>query len=342
VFDGEYDRMRASAKTDSNQAGTVNGRSIAILGISPVRALDLIGPGEVFMEANRVKGSTFYRLTFLSGAKDTAILSPLALPFIAGSSYLDVDSTFDTLLVAGGGGAQGPRYDATLLSWLQRQAPACRRFGSVCTGAMALAAAGLLDGKRATTHWNWCDELAQRYPRVTIERDPIFIKDGNCYTSAGVTAGIDLALALVEEDLGREVALRAAQMMVVFLRRPGGQSQFSATLTAQKAERNALADLLAWLPEHLISDLSIKAMARIVAMSPRNFSRAFKQAVGSTPAQHLETLRVEAARRLLETSSLSQAEIAGLVGLNNTETLRRIFGRHLHVTLGAYRKSFGK
>ena len=157
-----------------------------------------------------------------------------------------------------------------------------------------------------------------------------------------MTAGIDLALALVEEDLGREVALRAAQMMVVFLRRPGGQSQFSATLTAQKAERNALADLLTWLPEHLTSDLSVKAMARIVAMSPRNFSRAFKQAVGSTPAQHLEALRVEAARRLLETSSLSQAEIAGRIGVNNTETLRRIFGRHLHVTPGAYRKSFGK
>jgi transcriptional regulator GlxA family with amidase domain len=177
--------MQASAKTNSHKPRTVNGRSIAILGISPVRALDLIGPGEVFMEANRLKGNTFYRLTFLSGAKDTTILSPLALPFTAGSSYLDVDSTFDTLLVAGGGGAQGPVYDTALLGWLQRQALACRRFGSVCTGAMALAAAGLLDGRRATTHWNWCDELAARYPRVTIESDPIFIKDGNCYTSAG-------------------------------------------------------------------------------------------------------------------------------------------------------------
>jgi transcriptional regulator GlxA family with amidase domain len=334
--------MHTAAKTECHQPGLANGRSIAILCISPVRALDLIGPGEVFMEANRLKGHPFYQLTFLSGAEDTALLSPLALSFNTGSSYLNADSPFDTLLVAGGGGAQGPAYDAALLRWLQRQAPACRRFGSVCTGAMALAAAGLLDGKRVTTHWHWCDELAARYPRVTIDRDPIFIKDGNCYTSAGVTAGIDLALALVEEDLGREVALRAAQMMVVFLRRPGGQSQFSATLTAQKAERNALADLLAWLPEHLTSDLSVKAMARVVAMSPRNFSRAFKQAVGSTPAEHLEALRVEAARRLLETSSLSQAEIAGRIGVNNTETLRRIFARHLHVTPGAYRKSFGK
>ena len=334
--------MHVSAKSESQKPANIQGRSIAILGISPVRALDLIGPGEVFMEANRLNGRTFYQLTFLSGAKDTSILSPLALSFTAGSSFLDADMTFDTLLVAGGNGALGPLYDPVLLGWIQRQALACRRFGSVCTGAMVLAEAGLLDGRRATTHWNWCDELAARYPRVTIERDPIFIKDGNCYTSAGVTAGIDLALALVEEDLGREVALRAAQMMVVFLRRPGGQSQFSATLTAQKAERNALADLLTWLPEHLTSDLSIKAMARIVAMSPRNFSRAFKQAVGSTPAQHLEALRVEAARRLLETSSLSQAEIAGRVGMNNTETLRRIFDRHLHVTPGAYRKSFGK
>jgi len=334
--------MHVSAKSESQKPANIQGRSIAILGISPVRALDLIGPGEVFMEANRLNGRTFYQLTFLSGAKDTSILSPLALSFTAGSSFLDADMTFDTLLVAGGNGALGPLYDPVLLGWIQRKALACRRFGSVCTGAMVLAEAGLLDGRRATTHWNWCDELAARYPRVTIERDPIFIKDGNCYTSAGVTAGIDLALALVEEDLGREVALRAAQMMVVFLRRPGGQSQFSATLTAQKAERNALADLLAWLPEHLTSDLSVKAMARIVAMSPRNFSRAFKQAVGSTPAQHLEALRVEAARRLLETSSLSQAEIAGRIGVNNTETLRRLFSRHIHVTPGAYRKSFGK
>ena len=342
MFDGDYERMHVSAKPHSHKPGTINGRSVAILGISPVRALDLIGPGEVFMEANRLKGNPFYRLTFLSGAKDTAILSLFALSFNAANSYRDVDSTFDTLLVAGGSGAEGPAYDPALLGWIKRQALGCRRFGSVCTGAMVLAAAGLLDGKRATTHWHWCDELAARYPRVTIDRDPIFIKDGNCYTSAGVTAGIDLALALVEEDLGREVALRAAQMMVVFLRRPGGQSQFSATLTAQKAERNALADLLAWLPEHLTSDLSVKAMARVVAMSPRNFSRAFKQAVGSTPAEHLEALRIEAARRLLETSSLSQAEIAGRIGVNNTETLRRIFARHLHVTPGAYRKSFGK
>ena len=334
--------MHESIELNSHKAGMVSGKTIAILGVSPVRPLDLIGPAEVFMEANRLRGDTFYCVKFLSGAKDTAILSPLALTFSAGSSYLDHNSTFDTLLVAGGEGARRPGQDADLLDWVKRQAVGCRRFGSVCTGAMVLAAAGLLNGKRATTHWHWCDELATRYPRVTVDRDPIFIKDGNCYTSAGVTAGIDLALALVEEDLGRELALRVAQMMVVFLRRPGGQSQFSATLAAQKAERNGLADLLAWLPEHLTSDLSVKTMARTAAMSPRNFSRAFKEAIGTTPAQHLETLRIEATRRLLETSSLSQAEIAERVGVNNTETLRRIFRRHLHVTPGEYRRTFGK
>jgi transcriptional regulator GlxA family with amidase domain len=334
--------MHESAKSSSPQAALISGRAIAILGISPVRPLDLIGPAEVFMEANRLRGNAFYRVTFLSGAKDTTILSPLALLFSAGSSYLDNNSAFDTLLVAGGEGARGPKHDSDLLNWVKRQAVVFRRFGSVCTGAMVLAAAGLLNGKRATTHWHWCDELATRYPQVNVERNPIFIKDGNCYTSAGVTAGIDLALALVEEDLGRELALRVAQMMVVFLRRPGGQSQFSATLAAQKTERNGLAELLAWLPEHLNSDLSIKVMARTAAMSPRNFSRAFKEAVGSTPAQHLEALRVEAGRRLLETSNLSQAEIAERIGVNNTETLRRLFRRQLHVTPGDYRRTFGK
>lgn len=334
--------MRVSAKSHPYEQGKASGRSVAILCISPVRALDMIGPGEVFMEANRLRGDAFYHVTFISGSKDTAIHSPLSLSFNVGSSYLDVNSSFDTLLIAGGEGARGPVYDSAMLEWVERHVRVCRRFGSVCTGTMVLAAAGLLNGKRATTHWNWCDELTTRYPRITVERDPIFIKDGNCYTSAGVTAGIDLALALVEEDLGRELALRIAQMMVVFLRRPGGQSQFSTTLTAQKAERNALADLLAWLPEHLTSDLSVKAMARIAAMSPRNFSRGFKEAVGTTPAQHLEALRVEAARRLLETSSLSQGEIAAQVGVNSTETLRRIFRRQVQVTPGEYRRTFGK
>ena len=205
-----------------------------------------------------------------------------------------------------------------------------------------LAAAGLLDGRRATTHWNWCDELARDYPLVTVDRDPIYVRDGNCYTSAGVTAGIDLALALVEEDLGRPVALKVAQIMVVFLRRSGGQSQFSTTLVAQTRENRPLGDLLAWLPDNIRRDLTVDSLARRAAMSPRNFARLFQQNVGKTPARHIEDLRLEAARRQLELTILSLEEVADASGFASSETLRRMFRRRLGVTPGQYRASFGQ
>jgi transcriptional regulator GlxA family with amidase domain len=238
----------------------------------------------------------------------------------------------------------GPRelhYESGFLDWLRLQSARSRRFGSICTGAFILAKAGLLDGRRATTHWNWARELAQDYPRVAVDPNPIYIRDGGCFTSAGVTAGIDLCLALVEEDLGRRLALRIAQMMVVFLRRPGGQSQFSATLEAQTHESPPLGDLLAWLPDHLRQDLSVDALARRAAMSPRNFTRLFKHELGKTPAQHVEDLRLEAARRQLESTARSANEIADVCGLASAEVLRRMFQRRLRVTPGRYRASFG-
>jgi transcriptional regulator GlxA family with amidase domain len=211
----------------------------------------------------------------------------------------------------------------------------------VCTGALVLAEAGLLDGRRATTHWNWCEELARDYPRVTVDPTPIYVRDGNCYTSAGVTAGIDLAVALVEEDLGRSAALKVAQMMVVFLRRPGGQSQFSASLMAQTSESRPFGDLLAWVPDIIQSDLSIESLARRAAMSPRNFARLFQQAVGKTPARYIEHLRLEAARRHIESTAMTFEEVAISCGFNSAETLRRAFVRRLGVTPGQYRSSFG-
>lgn len=231
------------------------------------------------------------------------------------------------------------------MDWLKRQCAGARRFGSICTGALVLAKAGLLEGRRATTHWNWCDELAQNYPGVTVDPDPIYVKDGNCYTSAGVTAGIDMTLALVEEDLGSELALRIARMMVVFLRRPGGQSQFSATLAAQSISQNrdhrSLGDLLAWIADNITRDLSIDMLARRAAMSPRNFARLFTQEIGKTPGTHVEDLRLEAARRQLESTAASLEEVAKFSGFNSAEVLRRVFARRLGTTPGQYRKSFG-
>jgi transcriptional regulator GlxA family with amidase domain len=247
----------------------------------------------------------------------------------------------DTLLVAGFDGVSKVRYEPKFLSWLKEWCGRSRRFGSVCTGALVLAEAGLLDGRRATTHWNWCEELARDYPRVTVDPAPIYVRDGNCYTSAGVTAGIDLALALVEEDLGRLAALKAAQMMVVFLRRPGGQSQFSTTLMAQVSAKSPLNDLLSWLPENIQRDLSVKSLAQRAAMSPRNFARLFLQEVGKTPARYIEELRLEAARRQIESQAMSFDEVAASCGFASAEILRRVFERRLGVTPRQYRASFG-
>jgi transcriptional regulator GlxA family with amidase domain len=210
----------------------------------------------------------------------------------------------------------------------------------VCTGAFVLAEAGLLDGRRATTHWEWCDALAARFPRVQVDRDPIFVRDGNVYTSAGVTAGMDLALALVEEDHGRALALEVARQMVLFLRRPGGQSQFSAALAAQSADREPLRDLQAWIAEDPGRDCSVPALARRVAMSPRNFARVFTREVGSTPGQFVERMRVEAARRRLEESADGVDNIASRCGFGTAETMRRAFLRTLRVPPSAYRSRF--
>jgi transcriptional regulator GlxA family with amidase domain len=203
-----------------------------------------------------------------------------------------------------------------------------------------LAAAGLLDGRRATTHWGWCDTLAESFPTVAVEPDRIFVRDGNVWTSAGVTAGIDLALAMVEEDLGREVALAVARRLVVFLKRPGGQSQFSAQLAGQLAERQPLGELQAWVADNLDDDLSVERLAERAAMSTRNFSRTFRREVGVTPARFVERARVEGARRLLEESSASVDEIAARCGFGTAETMRRTFLRSLHVTPTDYRRRF--
>ncbi len=316
---------------------------VLIVAVPPMRTLDVFGPAEVFGDANRLRGGDpAYEVNIISACADRVVLNHLGTPVHTDRTYREYRGPIDTLLVAGCMGPRELRYEPGFLDWLRLQSTRARRFGSICTGAFVLAKAGLLDGRRATTHWNWANELAQDYPRVAVDPDPIYIRDGTCYTSAGVTAGIDLCLAFVEEDLGRPLALRVAQMMVVFLRRPGGQSQFSATLQAQARESRPLGDILAWLPDNLRRDLSVDLLARRAAMSARNFARLFKQELGKTPAKHVEDLRLEAARRQLESTSRSVDEVADACGLASAEVLRRMFRRRLQVTPGQYRESFGQ
>jgi transcriptional regulator GlxA family with amidase domain len=246
----------------------------------------------------------------------------------------------DTLVVAGGAGARAAVHDAAIVDWVSRAAGQTRRTASVCTGAFLLAAAGVLDDRRATTHWEWTEALAERYSSVRVEADPVYVRDGDVWTSAGVTAGMDLALALVEEDLGPEVALTAARRLVVFFRRPGGQSQFSAALAAQQAAQPALRGLQAWIAGHLDEDLTVPKLAERANMSERSFARAFRREVGETPAAYVEALRIEHARALLEQGAPSLDAVAQSAGFASAEVLRRAFHRRVGVSPADYRKRF--
>jgi transcriptional regulator GlxA family with amidase domain len=307
--------------------------------------IDITGPLEVFGRAARwLSDERGWR----TPAYTVEIVASKAGPFVTSSrirliadrSIADVRGPIDTLMAAGGIGTTAALHDRLLIEWLRGSLRRTRRLCSVCTGAFLLAEAGLLDGLRATTHWRQCDLLARRYPAVQVETDPIFVRDGKIFTSAGVTAGIDLALALLEEDHGRDVALAVARELVMFLRRPGGQSQFSVQLRAQDADREPIRDLQRWIADHLDADLSVEALARRAAMSPRNFARVFLREVGITPGQFVENSRVEAARRRLEESSDGVDSIASECGFGTRESMRRAFIRTLHVPPSAYRSRF--
>jgi len=230
--------------------------------------------------------------------------------------------------------------DASLVEWLKLRAGAARRTASVCTGAFLLAATGVLDHRRAVTHWEYCDELSRRHPAVTVEPDPIFVHDGPVWSSAGVTAGIDLSLALVEEDLGRALALSVARHLVMFLKRPGGQAQFSAALSLQSADEH-FAELHGWLAEHLAEDLTLPRLAAQAGMSERTFLRRYRAATGLTPSRAVERLRVEAARQLLADTRMPAKRIAARCGFGSEETMRRGFVRLQGVSPQDYRQRFG-
>jgi transcriptional regulator GlxA family with amidase domain len=316
-------------------------RRVWVLAFPDAQVLDVIGPWEVFAIANRVGNPRTLRYAL-------ALVAPAAGPFatsgglslLAHRSLAEATGPVDTLVVAGGLGTRPANRDPRLIPWIRRTAARARRVASVCSGAFLLAEAGLLDGRRATTHWGVCEALQRRFPAVRVERDPIFVRDGDVFTSAGITAGMDLALELVEEDFGRELALTVARWLVMFLRRPGGQSQFSAQLSAQLAERDGLREVQSWIADHPAGDCSVSALARRARMSPRNFARVFRREIGVTPAVYVETQRVEAARRLLESTARSVAEVAAACGFMRVETLHRAFRRVLRVAPGQYRHHF--
>jgi len=299
--------------------------------------LDVAGPAEVFSMANRLSDGAYDVRLVARRAERIPTSGALTL---APSGPLPRGGEIDTLVVAGGMGVADALRDRVLIRWLQAAAGRTRRVASVCNGAFLLAEAGLLDGRRATTHWAAGEELSRRYPRAQVDTDPIFIRDGNVYTSAGVTAGMDLALALVEEDLGREVSLEVARWLVLYVRRPGGQSQFSAQLSAQLAERRPLRELQAWIFEHPAEDLTVPALAGRASMSERNFARAFRREVGMTPAAYVEAVRVDRARMLLETGDAPVEAVARECGFGTVETMRRAFARRVSVNPSDYRARF--
>jgi transcriptional regulator GlxA family with amidase domain len=312
-------------------------RRVVIVAFPGVQTLDVTGPAEVFRAASLIHPPG-YRVTV--AATQTGPLATSTVSLVPDARLDQCDGRIDTLIVAGGMGARRAEEHPWLVEWIADAATRSRRVASVCTGAFLLARAGLLDGRRATTHWASCADLAARYPAVTVEPDPIFVRDGDVATSAGVTAGMDLALALVEEDVGRDVALEAARWLVVFLQRPGGQAQFSAQLAAQTADRAPLRELQAWIPDHLDEDLSVPALARRACMSERNFARAFRRETGRTPGAYVEAARVERARIALETGALPVEAIAGQAGFGTVETMRRAFRRQVGVSPIEYRTRF--
>ncbi len=337
-------------------------KRIVILALPDSELMDVTGPYEVFAAAERARVSeaerTGERAQRTAAAKvayvpQVASLRDARQPVMTEGGLAIVPHTsleqlaskrapaLDTLIVAGGRGTRAVANDPGVARLVRLVAERSRRVASVCTGSFVLAAAGLLDGRRATSHWAFCDTLAKRHPEVRVERDPIYVRDGKYWTSAGVTAGIDLSLAMVEEDLGRDLALLIARWLVVFVRRSGGQAQFSAQLAAQTAERLPLRDLQAYILEHPEASLDVPALARRAAMSVRHFSRSFRAETGVSPAVYVERVRVDTARRLLETSRDGIEQIAGRAGFGTPEALRRAFARRVGLCPREYRARFG-
>jgi transcriptional regulator GlxA family with amidase domain len=318
---------------------------VLVVAFPTVQSLDLLGVTEVFADANRqlenLGQPRRYRVQ-LAAPSAGPLETSSGVAVLAALGLAEVQGSVDTLVIASGPGARAAVQQPDLIAAIRQLACQAPRVASVCTGAFPLAATGLLDGRRAATHWARCDHLQQLFPKVKVDPDAIFVSDGKYHTSAGGTAGIDLALALVESDLGRNVALAVARQLVVYLKRPGGQSQFSGFMKAQVdgAGRERFARLLSWMLENLDKDLSVTTLADQSAMSPRNFARRFREAIGATPAQYVQRLRIDAARRMLTEGDLLTGEVAVRCGFGTIETMRLAFRRHLRVAPQQFRAMF--
>jgi transcriptional regulator GlxA family with amidase domain len=321
-------------------ASTRKPRRIVILAFPGVQPLDVIGPAEVFSGADQFVGGGAYSIDVVAQDPGPIMTRSSGYGIVPKTTTARTLGPINTLIVAGGFGVTRACEDATLIRWIRSAARRSRRVTSVCSGTFLLAAAGLLEGRTVTTHWSRTAELAGRHPELTVDPNPIFIRDGDVWTSAGVTAGMDLSLALVEEDQGGEVAAEVARWLVLFLQRPGGQAQFSSHLSAQLAERRPLRDLQSWIADNLGSDLRVETLAERAAMSPRNFARFFRREIGLTPAAYVEELRVERARQLLEQSGDPIELISARCGFGTPETMRRAFARRVGVPPAEYRARF--
>jgi transcriptional regulator GlxA family with amidase domain len=300
-------------------------------------ALEFAGVQDVLLEANRQLSRQAYQLPLLSD-RPGPVTCASGLQILPDATIDAFDGPIDTLIVSGTYGLPPP--SPAVAEWIRHRAPTCRRFGSVCTGAFLLGAAGLLDGRRVTTHWEYAADLAEIYPLARVEPDKIFVRDGEMFSSAGTTAALDLTLALIEEDHGPALALAVARRLVMFLKRPGGQSQYSSHLASQVGALSAIGRIQAWIRDNEREDLSVGALARRAAMSERNFARAFVQETGLTPAEFVELTRIDAARRLLDGSGLSLQRVATGSGFSSTQAMRRAFNRRLEVIPSEYRERF--
>jgi transcriptional regulator GlxA family with amidase domain len=323
-------------------------RLVVVLAFEGVQLLDVAGPVQTFASANEIAknaSGTPYRIVVASrrgGPLSSSAGLPLLTQPVAAATRR---AAIDTLIIPGGPGVHAALKDARTVAWVRRQLALARRIASVCTGAFLLAETGVLAGRRATTHWKSCGQLQQLYPEVLVDPDPIYLHDGRIWTSAGITAGIDLSLAMIEEDLGRKLAMQVARHLVVFLNRPGGQSQFSAPLEAQAvaADGNApnhFAPLHTWIAENLTGDLRVERLAEQARMSARTFARVYAARMGITPARMVERIRVEAVRRILEESDMPIKRIASQCGFGQEDRLRRAFARQVGTTPAEYRQRF--
>jgi transcriptional regulator GlxA family with amidase domain len=336
IFD---EQMSNTISTTGQRRGArLTRKRIVVVVVPPIDELDLVGPIQVFSAANRLVRKTVYEVEIVTNAKELRVKGEGGLlSFAAQGRFQDVKGKFDSVLLVCGLGTRSAR-DQTLFAWLRKIVPVVRRLGSVCVGSFLLAEAGLLNGKRATTHWKFGRELALRYPQVKVEFNPIWVKDGNVYTSAGISAGIDLALAWVEEDCGGRISHEIARELVLFLRRPSGQAQLSASLSAQASEMKAIHELQVWIAENLHNNLSVQKLADRIAMSVRNFERVFTREFGKTPSHYVLQMRAEAVRRQLERTDQGLKQIAAACGFGSTDSMRRAFLRSVGTTPHRYRR----